>query len=278
MKTCIITGATDGIGKEAAFRLGEMGFQLGLVGRNPDKINATRKQFQLQQPNTPVDFFQADLSIMSEVRKLAGELLSRYKMIDVLLSNAGGYFADRTLTDEGLESSFALNHLSYFLLTDLLLEKISAAPASRIINVASDAHFNHAIEWDNMQGEKNYRGWNAYAQSKLCNILFTYELARRLEGSATTTNFLHPGFVNTNFGNNNRTTIRLGLAAAKLAGGISVKKGARTSVYLAAAPEVNGLSGKYFEQCSAKDSSPQSYSTADQKRLWTFSQEILGAI
>ncbi len=274
-KICIITGATDGIGKEAAMHLAGMGFTLGLVGRNRDKISSTLAEIQNATGNKHITFFQADLSLMKEVRRLAEEIQSTFDKINVLLNNAGAYIADFEKTGEGFERTFALNHLSYFLLTDLLLDTIKTTPNSRIVNVASDAHRKTNLNFDNLQGFNGYKGWPAYCKSKLCNIMFTYELGRRLEGSDTTANCLHPGFVNTSFGNNNRAGIRLGLTAAKAVSAINVKKGAKTSIYLASSSEVEGVNGKYFAKCKPKNSSPQSNVIEDQKRLWDISEQLL---
>ena len=274
-KVCIITGATDGIGKEAAINLAKMGYTLGLVGRNQEKIDTTLAEIQSSTENNSIKLFKADLSLMSDVRSLANEIQSAYDKIDVLLNNAGAYFADQTKTRDRFEMTFALNHLSYFLLTDLLLELIKTTPNSRIVNVASDAHLGSNLNFDNLQGDGVYKGWPAYCKSKLCNIMFTYELSRRLEGSGTTANCLHPGFVNTNFGNNNKTSIRMSLTAAKAVGAINIKKGALTSIYLASSDEVNGINGSYFSKCKPKQSSIQSNVIEDQKKLWSLSEDLL---
>ncbi len=274
-KACIITGATDGIGKVVALNLAKMGYTLGLVGRNPQKIESTLDKIQTASDNENIRFFKADLSSMSAVKRLASEIISTFDKIDVLLNNAGAYFADYGKTEEGFENTFALNHLAYFLLSDLLLETIKATPNSRIVNVASDAHLGTNINFDNLQGFDGYKGWPAYCKSKLCNVMFTYELARRLEGSETTANCLHPGFVNTNFGNNNKTSVRMSLKAAKAVGAINVKKGALTSIYLASSDEVESISGKYFSKCKSKQSSKQSNVIKDQQLLWSVSEEFL---
>ncbi|HJL74556.1 MAG TPA: SDR family oxidoreductase [Candidatus Marinimicrobia bacterium] len=274
-KVCIITGATDGIGKEVALNLAKMGFTLGLVGRNAKKISATESEIKATADNENITFFNADLSSMDQVRQLALEIQAKYNRIDVLLNNAGAYFTDYGKTDEGFENTFALNHLSYFLFTDLLLDTIKVSPQSRIVNVASNAHLNTNLDFENLQGFNGYKGWPAYCKSKLCNVMFTYELARRLEGSGTTANCLHPGFVHTNFGNNNKTSVRMSLTAAKALGAINVKKGAQTSIYLASSAEVDGVSGQYFSKCRPKTSSPQSQVLVDQQRLWSITEQLL---
>jgi len=275
-KVCVITGATAGIGKEAAINLAAMGFKLALVGRNPDKISSTLSEIKSATGNEHITFFQADLSLMKEVRQLADEIQSTYDKIDVLLNNAGAYISEFGTTVEGFENTFALNHLSYFLLTDLLLDMLKVTPNSRIVNVASNAHRNTNLNFDTLQGFSNYKGWPAYCKSKLCNIMFTYELARRLEGSGTTANCLHPGFVNSNFGDNNKPSVRISLGAAKALSAISIKKGAKTSIYLASSDEAEAVSGKYFDKCKPIKSSSQSYIIEDQKRLWEISQQLLG--
>jgi len=274
-KVCIITGATDGIGKESALNLAQMGFTLCLVGRNQKKINGTLQEIQSATGNESIQFLRADLSLMSDVRLLANEIKLNYDRIDVLLNNAGAYFADHKKTSEGFEMTFSLNHLSYFLLTDLLFEMITSTPKSRIVNVASDAHLGASLNFDNLQGDGGYKGWPAYCKSKLCNIMFTYELSRSLEGNGTTANCLHPGFVNTNFGNNNKSSVRLSLSAAKTVGAINVKKGARTSTYLASSEEVENINGKYFYKCRPKNSSDQSYIVEHQEKLWEISEKLL---
>ncbi len=274
-KVCIITGATDGIGKEAALNLAKMGFTLGLVGRNTEKISAAESEIIKTTDNENVTFFKADLSSTEQVRQLAKEIKTNFDHVYVLLNNAGAYFADYGKTEEGIENTFALNHLSYFLLTNLLLDTLKATPKSRIVNVASDAHLNTNLNFDNLQGQGSYKGWPAYCKSKLCNVMFTYELARRLEGSATTVNCLHPGFVNSNFGNNNKTSIRMGLTTAKVIGAINVRNGAKTSIYLASSVEVESVSGKYFSKCKPKTSSAQSQNVEDQRRLWNMSEQLL---
>lgn len=274
-KICIITGATSGIGKETAIQLARMGFTLGLVGRNSDKISSAHAEIQSASGNEQITFFRADLSLMEDVRRLVKEIQSTFDKVDVLLNNAGAFISEFQKTKEGLENTFALNHLSYFWLTSLLLDTLKSTPNSRIINVASDAHLNTDLDFDNLQGLNGYKGWAAYCQSKLCNIMFTYELARRLQGTTTTANCLHPGFVNSNFGDNNKGMVRIGLSAAKSLGAISIKKGAKTSIFLASSAEAENVSGKYFSKCKPKDSSSQSYVVKDQKRLWEISEQLL---
>jgi NAD(P)-dependent dehydrogenase (short-subunit alcohol dehydrogenase family) len=270
-----ITGATDGIGKTAALELAKAGCTLALVGRNPDKGNRVLEEIIRDSGNENIRFHICDLSLMEAVRKLAKELQTDYDRLDVLLNNAGAYFSEFEKTDEGFERTFALNHLSYFLLTDLLLDILEKTGNARIVNVASDAHQGAELSFENLQGFDGYKGWPAYCKSKLANIMYTYELDRRISGKGITANSLHPGFVDTNFGNNNTGTVRVGLNAAKKVGAISPEKGALTSIYLASSPEVEGVSGKYFYKCKQKNSNKASYVKSDQEKLWQITETYL---
>lgn len=274
-KVMCITGATDGIGKTAALELAKAGCTLALVGRNPDKGNRVLEEIIRDSGNENIRFHICDLSLMEAVRKLAKELQTDYDRLDVLLNNAGAYFSEFEKTDEGFERTFALNHLSYFLLTDLLLDILEKTGNARIVNVASDAHQGAELSFENLQGFDGYKGWPAYCKSKLANIMYTYELDRRISGKGITANSLHPGFVDTNFGNNNTGTVRVGLNAAKKVGAISPEKGALTSIYLASSPEVEGVSGKYFYKCKQKNSNKASYVKSDQEKLWQITETYL---
>lgn len=274
-KIMCITGATDGIGKVAAAELAKSEYTLALVGRDSEKGNRVLDEIVRDTGNEKIRFHTCDLSSMAEVRKLAQEMQTEYDRLDVLLNNAGAYFSEFEKTEEGFERTFALNHLSYFLLTDLLLEMLERTKSSRIVNVASDAHQGSKMSFNDLQGFDGYKGWPAYCKSKLANVMFTYELDRRIAGKGITANCLHPGFVDTNFGNNNSGTVRLGLYAAKKVGAISEAKGARTSIYLASAPEVEGVSGKYFYKCKPKNSNEASYVKADQEKLRHITEAFL---
>ncbi len=274
-KVMCITGATDGIGKTAALELAKAGCTLALVGRNPEKGNRVLDEIVSDSGNENIRFHICDLSLMEAVRKLAKELQTDYNRLDVLLNNAGAYFSEFEKTDEGFERTFALNHLSYFLLTDLLLDILEKTRNARIVNVASDAHQGAELSFENLQGFDGYKGWPAYCKSKLANIMYTYELDRRISGKGITANSLHPGFVDTNFGNNNTGTVRVGLNAAKKVGAISPEKGALTSIYLASSPEVEGVSGKYFYKCRQKNSNKASYVKSDQEKLWQITETYL---
>jgi NAD(P)-dependent dehydrogenase (short-subunit alcohol dehydrogenase family) len=277
-RTIIITGATDGIGKQTALELAKQGFNLGLVGRNPEKGASVVSELIRETGNESIQFHYADLSIMESVQKLADEIQSSYETIDVLLNNAGAYFSKLNMTDEGFEKTFALNHLAYFYLTTLLLEMVKNGNPGRIINVASTAHKNTELDFEDIQGMNDYKGWPAYGRSKLMNIMFTYECHRRLGDTGVTFNCLHPGFVNSCFGNNNSGFARGSINLGKSIFAINVMRGAKTSVFLASADEVEGISGKYFDKCKAKKSSKVSYIEEDQKQLWETTEDMIKSI
>lgn len=274
-KICLVTGATSGIGLVTAQALAREGATVILVGRNPSRGAAMVHRIQQETRNSAVELMLADLSIQAQVRQLASEAQRRFDHLDVLVNNAGAFFGQRQVSAEGIEMTFALNHLAYFLLTDLLLDQLKASASGRIVNVSSEAHRGSRLDFSNLQGQHRYRGWRAYAQSKLANILFTYELARRLEGTGVVTNALHPGFVATNFGRNNRGLTGMLWRMLQLAA-ISPQRGAETIIYLASAPEVKGISGKYFVKKKAVGSSEVSYDRAAAERLWQVSTELTG--
>jgi retinol dehydrogenase-12 len=259
-KTVLITGATNGIGKAAALELAKMGASLVIVGRNPAKTQDTVAEIKATSGNPNVEYLLADLSSMAEVRKLAEAFKSKHARLDVLINNAGAMFAKRQETVDGYEMTFAINHLSYFLLTNLLLDTLKASAPARIINVSSDAHRIGELDFDDLHSTRGYGmgGMRAYGISKLANVMFTYELARRLEGTGVTANVLHPGFVATGFGRNNGTWLDLGMRLAHLFA-ISPEKGAETIVYLASSPQLIGVTGKYWEKGREVASSKPSY-------------------
>lgn len=271
-RIALITGATDGIGKITAEALAQMGAQVVITGRNPQKAEAVAKELS-QASGRQVDFLTGDLSSQDEVRGLVDEFKTRYDHLDILVNNAGAVFMKRRASADGLEMTFALNHLGYFLLTLLLLDRLTAGSRARIVNVSSAAHMGGTIHFDDLQGERGYSGWKAYSQSKLANILFTYELARRLEGSRVTANVLHPGFVATNFGKSNGGLFRPLFGLAQFAA-ITPVEGAATSIYLASSPEVEGISGKYFDRKQPVKSSPASYDAAAARKLWEISLQL----
>lgn len=275
-KKVLITGGTDGIGKVTALELAKLGAHVIIIGRNPQKTEQTVREIRELTHNPRVDFLIADLSEQEQVRRVAAEYRHRYDQLHVLINNAGAFFAKRELTADGLEKTFALNHLAYFLLTHLLLDLLTKSAPARIINVSSAAHFGGKINFDDLNAEKSYSGWGAYSNSKLMNVLFTYQLARRLQGSGVTVNCLHPGFVATQFGKNNGGLIGLGLSLVQRVGAISPEQGAETTLYLATSPEVEGITGRYFDQKKAVESSKMSQDEETARRLWEISLELTG--
>ena len=270
-KKILITGATSGIGKIAALELAKMGAHVILVGRDPQKSEQTARDIRAASHNERIDTLLADLSDMAEVRRLAAE----YRRLHVLVNNAGAWHTQRQVTREGFELTFALNHLSYFLLTNLLLDLLVESAPARVVNVSSGAHFGARLDLGDLNYEKGFIGWVAYARSKLMNIYFTYELARRLEGSQVTANCLHPGFVATNFGKNNGGLMRPVMALAHLVA-ISPQQGAETIIHLAASPQVEGLNGGYYYQKRAVRSSGVSYDQEIASQLWEASLDFTG--
>lgn len=273
-KTCIITGATGGIGLATAARLGGLGARLVLVGRNRDRGEAALARLRAGLPGVAIEMHYADLSRPDEVFRLAHALLGTAARIDVLVNNAGALFARRKTTPDGLELTFALNHMGYFRLTMLLRERLIASAPARIVNVASEAHRGARLDFDDLQSSRGYSGWKAYQRSKLANILFTRELAQRLQRTGVTANCLHPGFVASGFGDNNRGIWRLGIAIGKLVAAIPVERGADTPVYVASSAELDGVSGKYFDNCRERepDASAEDGDTA--ARLWDESGKL----
>ena len=272
-KICLVTGATDGIGKVSARVLAEMGAKVIIVGRNPEKSAAVLTELKSISRNENIDLLMADLAVMKEVRDLAEQVISRYDRLDVLLNNAGGYFAKHEITSDGLEMTFALNHMSYFLLTNKLMGLLKSSVPARIVNVSSDAHYGVDIEFDNLNGEQDYKAWKAYQKSKLANVLFTYELLKKVPADITV-NCLHPGFVATNFGHNNGGFVSPILKIAKWISAIEPEDGAKTSIFLCSSPEIEEVSGKYFFKCQPKTSSRESRNMDTAKRLWQISSDI----
>ena len=272
-KICLVTGATDGIGKVSARVLAELGAKVIIVGRNPEKSAIVLAELRSISGNENIDLLMADLAVMQEVRDLAEQVISRYDRIDVLLNNAGGYFTKHKITSDGLEMTFALNHMSYFLLTNKLMELLKYSAPARIVNVSSNAHYGVDMEFENLNGEQEYKAWKAYQKSKLANVLFTYELLKKVPGNITV-NCLHPGFVATNFGHNNGGFFGPVLKIAQRISAIDPEEGAKTSIFLCSAPEVKGVSGKYFYKCQPKTSSRESRNMDTGKRLWQISSDI----
>jgi retinol dehydrogenase 12 len=276
-KEIVITGATDGIGKVTARELAKAGATVTIVARNPAKGERVVKELRALAGHDGVHFVQGDLLSLKGVRGAAETLKGRLKRIDVLINNAGAAFIKRGVTEDGFEQTFALNHLGYFLTTSLLLDLVKASTAGRIVNVASEAHRGTQLRLDDLQNAKSYSGWRAYQQSKLANIYFTYELARRLSGTKVTANCLHPGFVASRFGDNNKGIVGALFGLVKSIAAISEEEGAKTSIYLAGSPEVDDVSGKYFDRSKPARSSPVSYDEAVARALWQASEAMVGA-
>jgi retinol dehydrogenase 12 len=273
-KICVVTGATSGLGLVTAQSLARQGATLIVVGRNAERGAATVSRIRQETGNTAVELMLADLSAQAQVRQLASAIQSRFSRLDVLVNNAGALFARRELSHDGIEMTFALNHLAYFLLTNLLLDLLKASLLARIVNVSSEAHRGARLNFADLQGEHNYRGYRAYARSKLANILFTHELARRLERTGVVANALHPGFVATNFGHNNRSFTAGLFRILQLVAAISPEEGAQTIIHLATAPEVQHITGEYFVKQKAVRSSQASYDHAAAEGLWQVSTEL----
>ena len=275
-QTVLVTGGTGGIGRATATGLAAMGARVGITGRDIARTRAAAADIAAASGNPAVDPFSADMSSQAGVRRLAGQVLAAYPRLDVLVNNAGGFWATRHVTTDGLEHTFAVNHMAPFLLTGLLLDRLKASAPARIVTVSSGAHATGKINVGDLQGEHRYSGQQAYSQSKLANVLFTYELARRLHGTGVTATVLHPGVVRTGFAAEDPPPmwkaflplIRLFLKTPD--------KGAATSIYLASSPEVEGVTGRYFVGCKPKASSRSSYDTAAAARLWQISLDLVG--
>jgi NAD(P)-dependent dehydrogenase (short-subunit alcohol dehydrogenase family) len=274
-KICLITGGTNGIGKSTALGLARMGATVVIVGRNASKTARVVNEIKSATAMDNVTALLADLSSLNDVRRLAGEFKSEYAQLHVLINNAGAVFLKRQLSMDGFEMTFAVNHLAHFLLTNLLIDTIRASAPARIVVVSSAAHTGGRIDFKNLQGERHYGGMEAYGNSKLANLLFTMELARRLEGTGVTVNALHPGFVNTGFAKNNGVLVATVFGAVAPLIARPPEKGAATSIYLASSPEVQGITGKYFSDSKMVRTAPQAADTAVAKRLWEISAEMV---
>ncbi len=274
---CLVTGGTSGIGEVTARELARKGATVVLVGRDTAKAEATVERIRRETGQSAVTHLIADLSSQSEIRRLAREFQERHARLDVLINNAGAMFDRRAETVDGIERTFALNHLAYFLLTELLIETLKTTAGSRVINVASMAHLGMRLDFDDLEARRGYSGYWVYGRSKLANILFTRELARRLDGSGVTANCLHPGFVATNFVAGNGF---LGWVFRRLASvaAIDPEAGARTTVYLASSPEVAGLSGRFFVKCKESTPSAQARDDAAARKLWDSSEAIISRV
>ncbi len=269
----MVTGANSGIGKATAMGLAEMGATVVMVSRDLARGKAAQSEIKAKSGNDAVDLLLADLSSQQSIRQLAEDFKQCYSQLHVLINNAGMSSLRRRETVDGLEVTFAVNHLAPFLLTNVLLDVIKASAPSRIINVSSDAHEAGYIKMDDLQSEKKYM--RAYGQSKLALVLFTYELARRLQGTGVTANCLHPGFVATNFGQNGTGPIGRGVMNLISRFGMSPEEGAKTSIFLATSPEMEGVTGKYFVKSIPKRSAPITYDETLQRQLWEESARLV---
>jgi NAD(P)-dependent dehydrogenase (short-subunit alcohol dehydrogenase family) len=272
-KVVLITGATSGIGKVAAYHLARQGARILFIARDPQRATFTLARLRQIAPSTEHRAFEADLSRLSEMKRIGVAIAAAEPCIDVLINNAGAYFGTRHLTEDRIERTFALNHMAYFALTCALADRLRAAAPARIVSTASDAHHGARLDFDDLQFARGYDGLMAYRRSKLANILFTRELARRLAGSGVTANCLHPGFVATRFGDQGGGWRSLGLRAAKLFA-ISPEKGAETIIHLATSPAVATTSGGYFYKCQPATPTTEAQDDAAAARLWAESAKI----
>ena len=275
-RTVLVTGGTGGIGRATAIGLGTLGARLAITGRDLGRAEVAADEIRAATGNPNVSAFGADLSSQVEVRRLAAEVLDAFPRLHVLVNNVGGFWANRHVTADGLEHTFALNHLAPYLLTNLLLDRLKASAPARIVTVSSGAHSMGRIDFDDLMGEGRYSGQRAYNQSKLANVMFTYELARRLDGSDVTATVLHPGMTRTGFGAEDTARGWGPLIAVMRPFMKKPQQGAETPVFLASSPEVQGLTGQYFAERRPKPSNDLSYDTDASARLWQVSADLVG--
>ena len=277
-RVCLITGASNGIGKETAVGLAARGARVIMVARDPARGEAALADVRDRSASGDVELLLADLASLDEVRRLAREVRDRHDRLHVLVNNAGAFNSQRSETKDGFETTFGVNHLAHFLLTAELLDVVRASAPARIVNVSSAAHIGARLDFDDLQSQRHYGGMRAYGKSKLANVLFTYELARRLEGTGVTANAVHPGVVLTGFGRNNTGLMGLGFEVFHIFARpflLTPERGADTTIYLASSPGVEGVTGKYFVKRVAVPSTPSSYDEATQKRLWEVSEQLV---
>jgi NAD(P)-dependent dehydrogenase (short-subunit alcohol dehydrogenase family) len=274
-KSVLVTGGTGGIGKATAIGLAALGARVGITGRDPARTEAAAASIRAAPGSPSVDAFAADMSVQAGVRRLAAQVLDTYPRLDVLVNNVGGFWAHRHVTADGLEHTFALNHLAPFLLTNLLLDRLTASAPARIVTVSSGAHTSGRIDFDDLHGERNYSGQRAYSQSKLANVMFTYELARGLEGTGVTATVLHPGVVRTSFGAEDQPAYMAVMIRVARLFMKTPAQGAGTPIYLASSPEVEGITGRYYANRQPKISSQASYDAIAAARLWQASADLV---
>jgi len=269
-KVCIVTGASAGIGKQTALGLARLGAVVVMLCRDRVRGEAAQREIKQKSGNDTIELMICDLGSQNSIRQFASEFKQRHDRLDVLINNAGVLLRERSLTEDGIETTFAINHLGYFLLTKLLLDLLKQSAPSRIVNVASAAHKYGKLNIAAWVTGADYSAFGAYANSKLANVLFTYELARRLEGTKVTANCLHPGAVGTNLFRGLPKLLQAAIALVT----IGPERGARTSIYLASSPEVEGVNGKYFARRKQESSSQASYDEKAARRLWEVSEEL----
>lgn len=279
-QTIVITGATNGIGEIAATALAKAGAHVVIVSRSEARCKETIARIRTATGDDTASYIVADLSLLKDMHRTADTILERHDRLHVLLNNAGAFFNSREVTADGYEKTFALNHMSYFVLTTRLLDLLKRTATqdgeARVVNVSSGAHFGapKGIPFDDIHHTKSYSGFGVYGESKLMNLLFTYALARRVEGTGVTVNALHPGFVRTGFGMNNGGILAASLGLIQRFFALTPEQGAETSIYLASSPSVKGITGKYFVDKKERKSSGISYDKEQQERLWQLSEEL----
>src|SRR6266704_4020776 len=275
-KSVLVTGGTSGIGKATAIGLAALGARVGITGRDQARTEAAAAGIRAAPGNPAVDAFAADMSVQAGVRRLAAQVLDTYPRLDVLVNNAGGFWAHRHVTADGLEHTFALNHLAPFLLTNLLLDRLKASAPARVVTVSSGAQSMGRIDFDDLQGARNYSGQRAYNQSKLANVMFSNELARRLDGTGVTANSLHPGVVRSNFGAEDQARWFAVMSRVLLPLLKTPAQGARTSIYLASSPDMEGVTGRFFANRKIKRPNKVAFDTEMTAKLWNVSAAPVG--
>jgi retinol dehydrogenase 14 len=275
-KVVLITGGTGGIGKATAIGLATLGARVGITGRDLARAEQAAADIRAASGNPAVDAFAADMTSQAEVRRLAAAVLNAYPRLNVLVNNVGGFWAHRHETADGLEHTFALNHLAAFLLTNLLVDRLKASAPARVVTVASHVQAEGRIDFDDLEGAHSYSGQRAYSQSKLASVMFTNELARRLEGTGVTANSLHPGVVRTNFGAEDQAWLFTVVSHVVLPFLKTPAQGAQTSIYLASSPNMDGVTGEFFANGKPKTANKVAYDTDMAARLWQVSAELVG--
>jgi retinol dehydrogenase 14 len=275
-KVVLVTGGTGGIGKATAIGLAALGARVGITGRDLGRAEQAAVEIRARSGNPAVDPFAAEMSSQAEVRRLAVAVLDAYPRLDVLVNNVGGFWAHRHSTADGLEHTFAVNHLASFLLTNLLLDRLKATAPARVVTVSSHVQAEGRIDFDDLQGARDYSGQAAYSQSKLANIMFTNELARRLEGTRVTATSLHPGFVRTDFGAEDQAWFFSVISHVVRPFLKTPAQGARGSIYLASSPDIDGVTGQFFVNSMPKTANQVAYDADMTARLWDVSARLVG--